>query len=110
MSSTTDRLKAEFLARQENRKYLRFLCGQVLPFQPDDYQLDIWLIRYPVEIVSDAIQVAAAWYVKYHQKLEQAVASGEMTQDEAFAQFKSEGEVMAYATGCMKNMKDQKVK
>lgn len=110
MSEVTDRLKAEFLAKQENLKYLRFLCDRVFPFMPDDYQSSIWLRRFPVEIISEGIEVAAAWYVKHHQKLEKAVAAGKMTQDEAFAQFKSEGEVLAYATACMYKMHAPKEK
>jgi hypothetical protein len=108
MSNLTDRLKAKLLAKKENIEYLRYLCEQVFPFTPDDYQLDIWLIYFPVDIVSDAIQVAAAWYVKHHQTLEQAVAAGTMTQDEAFAKFKSRVEVINYAYGCMRNMKAQR--
>jgi hypothetical protein len=102
MSEVTDRLKAKLLAKQENIKYLRFLCDRVMPMNVDDYQLDIWLIRFPVDIVSDSIQIAVNWYAKHHQRLEQAVAAGKMSQDEAFEQFKTEAHILAYATGCMK--------
>ena len=101
MSSTTDRLKAEFLAKQENLKYLRFLCERVFPFMPTDRQLDIWLRRFDVELVSYSIEAAGRWYVNYHQELEKSVSAGKMTQDEAFAKFKTEDDILRYASGCM---------